>query len=64
MLWSRLGAGVETGLVTCEWVDHPGQLHKALQEPEGSCSSGAGLQRRPGDAHADELLDVLRKAAM
>ncbi len=26
---------VGTGLVTCEWVDHPAQRHKLLQEPEG-----------------------------
>ncbi len=38
MLWGRLRANgpvVETGRVTCEWVDHPAQLHKLLREPEG-----------------------------
>ncbi len=38
MLWDRLrpaGAFVGTGAVTCEWADHPGQLHKLLREPEG-----------------------------
>ncbi len=38
MLWARLcpnGAFVGTGRVTCEWVDHPGQRHKILREPEG-----------------------------
>jgi glycosyltransferase involved in cell wall biosynthesis len=38
MLWDRLrpaGAFVGTGAVTCEWVDHPDQLHKLLREPEG-----------------------------
>jgi hypothetical protein len=31
----RLGAFVATGRVTCEWVDHPDQLHKVLREPIG-----------------------------
>jgi glycosyltransferase involved in cell wall biosynthesis len=38
MLWERLqpaGAFVGTGQVTCEWVNHPDQLHKLLREPEG-----------------------------
>jgi glycosyltransferase involved in cell wall biosynthesis len=38
MLWERLlpaGAFVGTAEVTCEWVDHPDQLHKLLREPEG-----------------------------
>jgi glycosyltransferase involved in cell wall biosynthesis len=38
MLWERLqaaGAFVGSGAVTCEWVDHPDQLHKLLREPEG-----------------------------
>ncbi len=38
MFWGRLllqGSKTATGLVTCEWVDHPGQLHKLLQEPVG-----------------------------
>ncbi|HEU4326484.1 MAG TPA: glycosyltransferase [Roseiflexaceae bacterium] len=38
MGWARLreqGAFVGTGTVTCEWVDHPGQLHKLLREPLG-----------------------------
>lgn len=38
MLWARLrrhGAAVGTGQVTCEWVDHPDQLHKLLREPVG-----------------------------
>jgi hypothetical protein len=38
MLWERLrpaGAFVGTGKVTCEWVDHPDQLHKLLREPHG-----------------------------
>ncbi|MFL5755160.1 MAG: glycosyltransferase [Chloroflexota bacterium] len=29
------GAFVPTGTVTCEWVDHPGQLHKLIREPVG-----------------------------
>ena len=38
MLWHRLagrGRSVGTGRVTCEWVDHPGQLSKVLREPVG-----------------------------
>ncbi|HEX2281411.1 MAG TPA: glycosyltransferase family A protein [Thermomicrobiales bacterium] len=38
MLWSRLrarGPVAGTSLVTCEWVDHPGQRHKLLREPIG-----------------------------
>jgi hypothetical protein len=38
LYWSRLqalGAGVGTGRVTCEWVDHPRQRHKLMREPEG-----------------------------
>ncbi len=38
MYWSRLrerGAFVGTGERTCEWVNHPDQLHKLLREPEG-----------------------------
>jgi len=41
MLWARLrarGTTVETGRVTCEWVDHPDQRHKAIRE-----SLGGGL---------------------
>ncbi len=32
---ARHGRFVATGRVTCEWVDHPGQLHKVVREPEG-----------------------------
>ena len=42
MLWERLlerGQAVETGAVTCEWVDHPEQLHKVLREPEGGLNT-------------------------
>jgi hypothetical protein len=42
MLWNRLaerGTTVHTGVVTCEWVDHPRQLHKALREPEGGLNT-------------------------
>ena len=36
MYWSRLdGPVVETGRVTCEWVDHPDQRHKIVREPVG-----------------------------
>ena len=38
MFWSRLssqGDFIGTGQITCEWVAHPHQLHKLLQEPIG-----------------------------
>jgi hypothetical protein len=38
LFWSRLrarGAFAGTGRVTCEWVDHPLQRHKVMQEPLG-----------------------------
>jgi hypothetical protein len=38
LYWSRLralGGSVATGKVTCEWVDHPLQRHKLMQEPVG-----------------------------
>ncbi len=38
MYWSRLrphGTFVATEQVSCEWVDHPQQRHKILQEPLG-----------------------------
>jgi glycosyltransferase involved in cell wall biosynthesis len=38
MLWNALrarGDAVGTGRVSCEWTDHPDQLHKLLQEPVG-----------------------------
>jgi glycosyltransferase involved in cell wall biosynthesis len=38
MFWDRLrtrGAFVGTSRLTCEWVDHPDQLHKVIREPVG-----------------------------
>lgn len=38
MLWDKLrarGPAVSTGLISCEWVDHPHQRHKILREPLG-----------------------------
>jgi glycosyltransferase involved in cell wall biosynthesis len=38
MLWERLrahGEQVETGVVTCRWVEHPRQRHLVLREPDG-----------------------------
>jgi glycosyltransferase involved in cell wall biosynthesis len=38
MFWHKLrleGAFVGTGSITCEWVEHPEQLHKVIQEPIG-----------------------------
>jgi glycosyltransferase involved in cell wall biosynthesis len=38
MFWNRLrkyGPFIPSGSVTCEWVDHPAQRHKIIQEPLG-----------------------------
>ncbi len=38
LYWSRLralGSSVGTGVVSCEWVDHPRQRHKLMREPAG-----------------------------
>lgn len=38
MFWNRLrdrGGAIETGVVSCEWVDHPAQRHKAIRAPDG-----------------------------
>ncbi len=38
LFWSRLresGSFVGSGKLTCEWVDHPMQRHKLMQEPVG-----------------------------
>jgi Glycosyl transferase family 2 len=35
----RIGPFVGSGRVTCEWVDHPGQLHKLLREPVGGINA-------------------------
>lgn len=38
LYWSRLralGGSVGTGIVSCEWVDHPRQRHKLMREPAG-----------------------------
>ncbi|MES2899965.1 MAG: glycosyltransferase family 2 protein [Pseudomonadota bacterium] len=38
LFWQRLrgeGAFVGTSAVSCEWVDHPAQRHKIMQEPLG-----------------------------
>jgi hypothetical protein len=42
MFWEKLrarGNGVGTGLISCEWVDHPDQLHKIIQEPLGGLNT-------------------------
>lgn len=42
LFWSRLrreGRFVGTGRVTCEWVDHPAQRHKLMQEPVGGLAT-------------------------
>lgn len=35
MFWHQLGAPIETGEITAEWVDHPMQRHKAIRSPDG-----------------------------
>jgi len=38
MYWARLrprGTFVGTGRISCEWVDHPAQMHKAVRESTG-----------------------------
>jgi hypothetical protein len=37
LYWSKLRPGrfIRSGLATCEWVDHPDQMHKAIREPVG-----------------------------
>jgi glycosyltransferase involved in cell wall biosynthesis len=38
MFWGKLCAynsTLQTGKITCEWVDHPHQRHKLIREPEG-----------------------------
>ncbi|HEY8609087.1 MAG TPA: glycosyltransferase family A protein [Noviherbaspirillum sp.] len=42
LYWSLLrplGAFVGTGSVSCEWVDHPHQRHKIMQEPAGGINT-------------------------
>lgn len=42
MFWHALrerGAFVETGRVTCQWIDHPAQHHKLIQEPFGGLNT-------------------------
>jgi len=42
LYWSTLraaGAFVGTGMVTCEWVDHPRQRHKIMREPMGGINT-------------------------
>ena len=42
MYWAKVrtyGGEVETGLVTCEWVDHPHQRHKIIREPVGGINT-------------------------
>lgn len=42
MFWSKLrerGEFAGTGQVTCEWVSHPDQLHRIVQEPVGGINT-------------------------
>ena len=50
MYWDNLrsrGAFVGTGVVTCEWVDHPHQHHKILREPLGGVNRYRDRYRVP-----------------
>lgn len=51
MMWNTLetqGSFRGTGRITCEWVDHPHQLHKLLREPVGGINP---FRQRFGIAH-------------
>jgi glycosyltransferase involved in cell wall biosynthesis len=51
MMWATLrprGSFASTGEVTCEWVDHPFQRHKVMQEPIGGINP---YRRRYGVRH-------------
>jgi glycosyltransferase involved in cell wall biosynthesis len=40
LFWSKLtGETSHTGLVTCEWVDHPNQRYKIMEEPVGGINT-------------------------
>ncbi|HEY0062303.1 MAG TPA: glycosyltransferase family A protein, partial [Telluria sp.] len=42
LFWGRLrysGAFESTGAVSCEWVAHPAQRHRLMQEPEGGINT-------------------------
>ena len=40
LFWSSLhGKHVHTGALTCEWVDHPNQRYKIMQEPIGGINT-------------------------
>ena len=40
LFWNKLqGLQVHTNQLTCEWVDHPAQRHKIMQEPVGGINT-------------------------
>jgi glycosyltransferase involved in cell wall biosynthesis len=40
LFWSKLkGEQIGTGQLTCEWVDHPNQRYKIMQEPVGGINT-------------------------
>ena len=40
LFWNKLkGKSTCTGKITCEWVDHPNQRHKIMQEPIGGINT-------------------------
>ena len=66
LFWEKLrpcGGFASSDAITCEWVDHPGQRHKIMQEPAGGLNTfrshyrvGAPLRFRSSVGHAiDEV---------
>jgi hypothetical protein len=40
LFWNKLkGNRIHTGLLTCEWLDHPAQRYKIMQEPIGGINT-------------------------
>lgn len=40
LFWNKIkGKRIHTGMVTCEWVDHPNQRSKIMQEPLGGINT-------------------------
>jgi len=40
LFWNKIkGKHIHTGKLTCEWVDHPKQRHKIMQEPLGGINT-------------------------
>ena len=40
LFWNKInGKHIHTGQITCEWIDHPKQRHKIMQEPIGGINT-------------------------